>query len=74
MQIRNNVKLAHSNFYLTYNLSSSLCAVAYIHKVYANNVSVASAKNLVAVAYADNAHTLVQQQLHYSKLAKLQQQ
>jgi hypothetical protein len=74
MQVRNNVKLAHSNFYLTYNLSSSLCAVAYIHKKYANNVSVASAKNLVAVAYADNAHTLVQQQLHYSKLAKLQKQ
>ena len=73
MQIRNNVKLAHSSFYLTYNLSNSLCAVAYVHKSYAKTVSVAT-KNLVAVAYADNAHTLVQQQLHYSKLAKLQQQ
>lgn len=74
MQIRNNIKLAHSNLFLTYNLSSSLCAVAYVHKRYAKNISIANAKNVVAVAYADNAHTLVQQQLHYSKLAKLQQQ
>ena len=73
MQIRNNVKLAHSNFYLTYNLNSSLCAVAYVHKKYAKHVN-ASSKGIVAVAYSDNAHTLVKQQLHYSKMHKLQQQ
>jgi len=60
MQIRSNFKLAHNNLFLTYNLSSSLCAVAYLHKSYNNNVT---CTNSVAVAYSDDAHTLVQQQM-----------
>ena len=73
MQVQHNVKLAHSNFYLTYNLSNSLCAVAYVHKNYAKNVNVSS-RGLVAVAYSDNAHALVKQQLQASAMHKLEQQ
>lgn len=73
MQVQHNVKLAHSNFYLTYNLSDSLCAVAYIHKRYAKHVTVSS-RGLVAVAYSDNAHALVKQQLQASAMHKLEQQ
>ena len=73
MQVQHNVKLAHSNFYLTYNLSSSLCAVAYIHKKYAKHVSLSS-RGIVAVAYSDNAHALVKQQLQASAMHKLEQQ
>ena len=60
MQIVNNFKLAHSKLYLTYNLTSSLTAHAYLHKSYTENVT---CTNAVAVAYSDNAHTLVQQQM-----------
>ena len=60
MQIVNNFKLAHNNLFLTHNLSDSLCAVAYLHKSYTKNVT---CTNAVAVAYSDNAHTLVQQQM-----------
>lgn len=72
MQIQHNFKLAHSNLYLTYNLSNSLCAVAYLHKSYTKNVT---CTNAVAVAYSDNAHALVQQQmlLHAQAVADAKQ-
>jgi len=72
MQIRSNIKLAHNNLFLTYNLSNSLCAVAYLHKSYNKNVT---CTNAVRVAYSDDAHTLVQQQmlLHAEAVAEAKQ-
>jgi hypothetical protein len=72
MQIRSNFKLAHSNLFLTYNLSSSLCAVAYLHKSYNKNVT---CTNAVQVAYSDDAQALVQQQmlLHAEAVAEKKQ-
>lgn len=60
MQTKNNFRLAHSNLYLTYNLSCSLTPYAYLHKSVSKNVNCA---NAVTVAYSDSAHALVQNQL-----------
>ena len=60
MQTKNNFRLAHSKLYLTYNLTSSLTAHAYLHKSASKSVN---CTNAVAVAYSDNAHALVQQQM-----------
>ena len=71
MQTVNNFKLAHNNLFLTCNLSDSLCAVAYLHTSYSKNVT---CTNAVAVAYSDNAHTLVQQQMLLHAQAEAEKQ
>ena len=71
MQIKNNFRLAHSNLYLTYNLSSSLTPYAYLHKSVSKNVNCANAET---VAYSDNAVALVQNQMLLHKQYKLEKQ
>ena len=61
----------HSNLYLTYNLSSSLTAHAYLHKSVSKNVN---CTNAVTVAYSDNAHALVQTQMLLHKQHILEKQ